>query len=786
MEAAVPRLVYCGPQPTRFSFSSRRSFVSSIPRRNRSRRILAVATDPKPTTAVNGSSSSSSSASKPVNNTVSTRINDVSKEIKRVRAQMEEDEQLSVLMRGLRGQNLKDSTFADDSIQLRLVETGESSEFLPLVYDPATISAYWGKRPRAVASRVVQLLSVAGGFLSRIAGDVINKKVKENEVARAIELRDIVTSLGPAYIKLGQALSIRPDILSPAAMTELQKLCDKVPSFPDDVAMALIEEELGKPWHEVYSELSPSPIAAASLGQVYKGRLKENGDLVAVKVQRPFVLETVTVDLFVIRNLGLFLRKFPQASFLDVVGLVDEWAARFFEELDYVNEGENGTYFAEMMKKDLPQVVVPKTYQNYTSRKVLTTQWIDGEKLSQSIESDVGELVNVGVICYLKQLLDTGFFHADPHPGNMIRTPDGKLAILDFGLVTKLTDDQKYGMIEAIAHLIHRDYDAIVKDFVKLGFIPDGVNLAPILPVLAKVFDQALEGGGAKNINFQELAADLAQITFDYPFRIPPYFALIIRAIGVLEGIALVGNPEFAIVDEAYPYIAQRLLTDESPRLREALRYTIYGKTGVFDAERFIDVMQAFETFITAAKSGGGEDMNGGMAELALMQNQTTSLVPSFPASASQPNQPAQTRVALSFLLSEKGNFFREFLLDEIVKGIDAITREQLVQAMAVFGFRNAPPVFGMVPTLGPFRPAALLPSVTEEDKVILNNVQKVIEFLTARSSMSNNPDQVVDVSQVVRELLPVLPGISATVLPEIMSRLGSRVMARIVRDTFL
>ncbi|KAJ4894437.1 Protein kinase superfamily protein [Raphanus sativus] len=723
MEAAVPRLVYSGPQPTRFSFSSRRSFVSSTPRRNRSRRILAVATDPKPTTTVNGSSSSSSSASTPVNNNVSTRINDVSKEIKRVRAQMEEDEQLSVLMRGLRGQNLKDSTFADDSIQLRLVETGESSEFLPLVYDPATISAYWGKRPRAVASRVVQLLSVAGGFLSRIAGDVINKKVKENEVARAIELREIVTSLGPAYIKLGQALSIRPDILSPAAMTELQKLCDKVPSFPDDVAMALIEEELGKPWHEVYSELSPSPIAAASLGQVYKGRLKENGDLVAVKVQRPFVLETV---------------------------------------------------------------VVPKTYQNYTSRKVLTTQWIDGEKLSQSIESDVGELVNVGVICYLKQLLDTGFFHADPHPGNMIRTPDGKLAILDFGLVTKLTDDQKYGMIEAIAHLIHRDYDAIVKDFVKLGFIPDGVNLAPILPVLAKVFDQALEGGGAKNINFQELAADLAQITFDYPFRIPPYFALIIRAIGVLEGIALVGNPEFAIVDEAYPYIAQRLLTDESPRLREALRYTIYGKTGVFDAERFIDVMQAFETFITAAKSGGGEDMNGGMAELALIQNQTTSLVPSFPAGASQPNQPAQTRVALSFLLSEKGNFFREFLLDEIVKGIDAITREQLVQAMAVFGFRNAPPVFGMVPTLGPFRPAALLPSVTEEDKVILNNVQKVIEFLTARSSMSNNPDQVVDVSQVVRELLPVLPGISATVLPEIMSRLGSRVMARIVRDTFL
>ncbi|XVF65098.1 hypothetical protein PTKIN_Ptkin09bG0219500 [Pterospermum kingtungense] len=748
MDAAAPlQLVSRGIDPVRFSFP--RSNRVSI--RTRTRPVLAVATEPKPTR--NGPSQPSPSnnningSSKPLSsknsiNGVSTRMGDVSQEIKRVRAQMEENEQLAILMKGLRGQNLRDSQFADDNIRLRLVEVDESSEFLPLIYDPTSISAYWGKRPRAVATRIIQLLSVAGGFLSRLAMDVINKKVKENEVARAIELREIVTSLGPAYIKLGQALSIRPDILSPAAMTELQKLCDKVPSFPDDIAMALIEEELGQPWHEIYSELSSSPIAAASLGQVYKGHLKENGDMVAVKVQRPFVLETVTVDLFIIRNLGLVLRKFPQIS-IDVVGLVDEWAARFFEELDYVKEGENGQLFSEMMRKDLPQVVIPRTYHKNTSRKVLTTEWIDGEKLSQSTESDVGELVNVGVICYLKQLLDTGFFHADPHPGNLIRTPDGKLAILDFGLVTKLTDDQKYGMIEAIAHLIHRDYAEIVKDFVKLDFIPEGVNLEPILPVLAKVFDQALEGGGAKNINFQELAADLAQITFDYPFRIPPYFALIIRAIGVLEGIALVGNPDFAIVDEAYPYIAQRLLTDESPRLRDALRYTIYGKSGVFDAERFIDVMQAFENFITAAKT-------------------------------------------LAFLLSEKGNFFREFLLDEIVKGIDALTREQLVQLMSVLGIRNAAPVFSMVPTVGPFKPAGLLPSITEEDKIILSNVQKILEFLTTGTSISATSNQGVNVAQTIRELLPVLPGISARVLPEVLSRLSSRVLARLIRDTFL
>ncbi|GLT97838.1 hypothetical protein SLE2022_153840 [Rubroshorea leprosula] len=790
MVAVAPQLVYGGIDSGRFAFP--RSKKVSI--RTRAKPVLSVATEPKPSRPGPVQSSPRSdglngSAKSPLSNGsvngVSTRIGDVSQEIKRVRAQMEENEQLAILMRGLRGQNLRDSQFADDNIRLRLVEVDESSEFLPLVYDPASISAYWGKRPRAVATRIVQLLSVAGGFLSRLAWDLINKKIKENEVARAIELREIVTSLGPAYIKLGQALSIRPDILSPVAMIELQKLCDKVPSFPDDVAMALIEEELGQPWPNIYSELSSSPIAAASLGQVYKGRLKENGDLVAVKVQRPFVLETVTVDLFIIRNLGLVLRRFPQIS-VDVVGLVDEWAARFFEELDYVNEGENGTFFAEMMRKDLPQVVIPRTYNKYTSRKVLTTEWIEGEKLSQSTESDVGELVNVGVICYLKQLLDTGFFHADPHPGNLIRTPDGKLAILDFGLVTKLTDDQKYGMIEAIAHLIHRDYGAIVKDFVKLDFIPEGVNLEPILPVLAKVFDQALEGGGAKNINFQELASDLAQITFDYPFRIPPYFALIIRAIGVLEGIALVGNPDFAIVDEAYPYIAQRLLTDESPRLKNALRYTIYGKSGVFDAERFIDVMQAFENFITAAKSGGGENLNGDMAELGILQSQTAFVFPGFSSSESQLKQPIQTRAALAFLLSEKGNFFREFLLDEIVKGIDALTREQLVQVMATLGFNNAVPVFSMVPALGPFRPAGLLPRVTEEDRVILNNVQKIVEFLTEGSSISRSSNQGIDVVRVVQELLPVLPGISARVLPEVISRLSSRVLARLIRDTVL
>ncbi|BDA45558.1 Uncharacterized protein sll0005 [Coccomyxa sp. Obi] len=787
-----------------------------------------------------------------------------------IRKQLESDEQLASLMAGLRGSNLNDSDYAEEGVTMSLVEVDvgdDEDDRLPLVYDPVKIADFWSTRPVAVATRIVQLLRIAGGFLSGFLWDLANGKLAETEVKRAIQLRNIVTSLGPAYIKLGQALSIRPDILSPAAMVELQKLCDKVPSYDNDVAMQVIQDELGAPWYEVYAELSPRPIAAASLGQVYKGKLK-SGETVAVKVQRPGVLETVSIDLFVIRKIGIFLRRFPEIR-TDVPALVDEWACRFFEELDYVNEGQNQIRFAESIKEDLPQVVVPKTYTEFTRRRVLTSQWIDGEKLSQSKADDVATLVNVGVVCYLKQLLDTGFFMADPHPGNLIRTPDARLAILDFGLMTSIDDNIKYGMIEAISHLIHRDYEAIVQDFVTLDFIPKGTDLSPILPVLARVFDQALEGGGAKNINFQELAADLAQITFDYPFRIPPYFALIIRAISVLEGIALVANPDFAIVDEAYPYVAKKLLTDQSPRLQAALQYMIYGKENTFNAVRLIDLLGAYETFREASQSargtmeeadslaglpqtistgltaslppGGGPTNHGSYrpmpaawprsnngAELrpssqifpspggwpipaaslipapALGLLSSAIAVPSlllgsfleaneFPDLASLARSPAAmdspttstislvaasstgAREALKLLLSPEGKFFREFITNEVVLSIDAMSRTQLVSLVERLGLSGI-----QVPILLPGAARSwvpLTPHLTEEDKRAMDNVATIVEFLVGSRT---------DSSDTLQQIAPLLPEVAAQMLPEIVSRLTSRIAARTLRELYM
>uniref|UniRef100_A0A7S1B859 Protein kinase domain-containing protein n=1 Tax=Corethron hystrix TaxID=216773 RepID=A0A7S1B859_9STRA len=546
-------------------------------------------------------------------------VREMSEQMSSIREQMMEDEDTRLMMDALRGRNINDDDSAAAGLEMRLSDVGETGG-LATEYDPAGLKAFFRPRPLVAARRVGQVFSALSGYLGCVLKDALAGKMEdpEAEVNRVRVLRESITSLGPFFIKLGQALSIRPDILSPRSMVELQRLCDKVPSYPSDIAFDTIQRELGKSMDELYSDITPEPVAAASLGQVYKATLRETGDTVAVKVQRPGVLETVSLDLYLARELGLLLKKLPGglASRLDAVALLDEFAYRFYQELDYNLECENGNKIREQMQV-LPMVVIPKNYPTYTSRRVHTAQWVEGEKLSQSKADDVGALVNLGVIAYLTQLLEFGFFHADPHPGNMMRTPDGKLVILDFGLMTEVNENQKYGMIEAIAHLINRDYQEIGQDFINLDFIPKGTDTKPIVPALTKVFDAALAGGGAKSINFQELAADLAQITFDYPFRIPPYFALVIRAISVLEGIALVGNPQFAIIDEAYPYIARRLMTDSSPRLKAALTYMVYGRDGTFDAERVIDLLQALEKFTAVRDEGDGsafkqDGMRGG------------------------------------------------------------------------------------------------------------------------------------------------------------------------------
>jgi len=271
--------------------------------------------------------------------------------------------------------------------------------------------------------------------------------------------------------------------------------------------------------------------------------------------------------------------------------------------------------------------------------------------------------------------------------------------ILDFGLVTEVTDEQKFGMIDAIVHLIRRDYSLIGDDFKNLGFISPEVDVEPIIPVLSRVFDQALAGGGARSINFNLLAADLAEITYKYPFSIPPYFALIIRAISILEGISLVGNPKFAIIDEAFPYIARRMLTDPTPRLQESLRYMIYGQSGseALDADRVVELLDAFEKFQTVqdAYMGDGNSDNDAV------------------------------RGALQFAFSPDGRLLRNFLVEEVVNSVDIVLRDAVHRSAEAQPSLPTPNALfrGLVP--------ALAPAVKDADRQKLETQQQILGYLT-------------------------------------------------------
>ena len=305
-----------------------------------------------------------------------TNMREISSQMKDMRKSIiDSDPRAAMMIDALRGKNINDDDRQGLGVDMKIVEmkaAENENDVLPVVYDPAKLDNYFRRRPNAVFTRVWQIVSTSSTFFGSVLIDLALGKTQDNEVQRAAELRKTIVSLGPFFIKLGQALSIRPDILSPKAMVELQQLCDKVPCFDSKLAMETIRQELGRPHTEIFSTITPEPVAAASLGQVYRATLIETNEEVAVKVQRPFVLETVSLDLYLIRKIGLFVRNFPSiSSRLDIVSLLDEFAGNFYQELDYNLECRNGIRIAKDMEK-IPKVKIPRNYPDYTARRVHT------------------------------------------------------------------------------------------------------------------------------------------------------------------------------------------------------------------------------------------------------------------------------------------------------------------------------------------------------------------------------------------------------------------------------
>ncbi|KAJ4908964.1 hypothetical protein Rs2_03585 [Raphanus sativus] len=292
------------------------------------------------------------------------------------------------------------------------------------VYSPELIAWKHGSQPLKALRRSVEILTALGGFALKLGIDQRQGKLELNMKKRAGELRRIFTRLGPTFVKLGQGLSTRPDLCPPDYLEELAELQDALPTFPDAEAFACIERELDLSLESIFSNISPDPIAAASLGQVYKAHLRYSGQVVAVKVQRPGIEEAIGLDFYLIRGVGKLINKYVDFITTDVLALIDEFACRVYQELNYVQEAQNARRFKKLYA-DKADVLVPDIFWDYTSRKVLTMEWVEGTKLNEqvAIESQglkVLDLVNTGIQCSLRQLLEYGFFHADPHPGNLL------------------------------------------------------------------------------------------------------------------------------------------------------------------------------------------------------------------------------------------------------------------------------------------------------------------------------------------------------------------------------
>lgn len=481
-------------------------------------------------------------------------------------------------------------------------------------YDAIAIAQYYRYRPWRAIWRALRIAGLFLGFILGLKWDDWQGQTERNKYRRASQLRQILTDLGPTFIKVGQALSTRPDLVQQDFLDELVKLQDQLPPFPNELAFRIIETQLDAPIADTFSEISPNPIAAASLGQVYRARLF-SGEEVAVKVQRPNLHPILTLDLYLMRWAAGWLSPWlPLNLGHDLTLIVDEFGTKLFEEIDYINEGRNAEKFADNFRND-PTVKVPSIVWRYTTNTVLVLEWINGFKLTdfdriKQVGLDTDALIRIGVTSGLRQLLEHGFFHADPHPGNLfaVASPstNGKqpvtaqMAYIDFGMMDQLDEGGKENLVDAIVHLINKDYIELAKDFVKLGFLTPDVDILPIVPALESVLGNII-GESVRDFNFKTITDQFSTLMYDYPFRIPAKFALIIRSLVTQEGLALTLNPNFRIVEVAYPYIARRLLTGESAQLRRRLIEVLF-KDSKFQWQRL-------ENLIAIAQSDDGFDL---------------------------------------------------------------------------------------------------------------------------------------------------------------------------------
>jgi len=400
-----------------------------------------------------------------------------------------------------------------------------------------------------------------------------------------VAYRVTAIKLGVLMIKLGQFLSSRADILPQQALDVLAALQDEVPPAPFSHVVSVIETELGKPVEQLFSVLERKCTAAASLGQVHKGILAATGEAVAVKVQRPNIDQLVRSDLSTLKFVIWVINRFVDTSeFIDLMGFYREFKRTVYEEIDYVTEAANAKRFKEMFKDD-PTIYIPDVYDDYTSRRVLLLEWIDGIKINdyEALEAAGVNRLEVAertVKTYFYQFFTAGFFHADPHPGNIFVLPQDKItaqvkakkdhhpntptktfqtpviAFVDFGMVGTLSKNLKKAMKDVFLGFVARDSHTLVEALAGLGFIGQNANMTAIERGMALMMERyfGMTLGEMRELDIPDVSREIEDLLYGQPFYIPAQFAFTGKAVGTLVGVATGLAPEFNFIDVATPY----------------------------------------------------------------------------------------------------------------------------------------------------------------------------------------------------------------------------------------
>ena len=386
-------------------------------------------------------------------------------------------------------------------------------------------------------------------------------------------LRMAFSELGPSFIKLAQILASRPDLITSEYAAEFRKLQDKVPSFPSDIAVKTVEEELRTSVNEIFSSFDRTPLAAASIAQVHSAILN-SGERVIVKIQRPNISETIESDILILSAIArLMLKYIPESRLFDPEGIVEEFSRAVKKELDFITEAKNAHRFKRNFSEN-EDIYIPRIYDEYSSVKIIVMEHLEGLRIDDIDGIDAlginrAELAKRGVDAYFKMIFEDGFFHADPHPGNLFVMPDGRIGLMDFGIVGWLTPDMMEDIADAFLAILNKDFDRIVEMYINLGLVADAVDSdtfrrdfkKDLVYLLEPLYDLSIS-----EINFPEYLEAMTQLVIKHGLKVPSELLLMNKTMLIMDNIGRELDPSFNLIASAEPYAAKLVKSRMSPQ----------------------------------------------------------------------------------------------------------------------------------------------------------------------------------------------------------------------------